>query len=119
MSYVDGYLIPVPNANKAQYKAMAELGAQVFIDHGASHVSENWGEDMMKGKSTDFFMAVKAGEDEAVVFSWIVWPDKATRDAGNKAAMEDPRFKEWEGVNVFDGKRLIYSGFENLVDVKG
>lgn len=119
MTYVDGYLIPVPHAKRAQYTAMAALGAKVFVDHGAVHVSENWGEDMLRGKTTDFFMAVNAGEDEAVVFSWVTWPDKTTRDAGNEAAMADPRFKEWEGVNVFDGKRMIYSGFENLVDMKG
>jgi uncharacterized protein YbaA (DUF1428 family) len=117
MTYVDGYLIPVKTANHEVYRTMAEAAAPIFIDHGALQVVETWGDDMMRGKSTDFFMAVKAGEDENVVFSWIVWPDKATRDAGNKAAMEDPRFADMQGEDVFDGKRLIFSGFQTMVDV--
>ena len=116
MTYVDGFLIPVPEAKKDDYRRMAEMAAPIFIEYGALHVSENWGDDLMKGKTTDFYMAVKAEEGENIVFSWITWPDKETRDRGNKAAMEDPRFKEWEGVEVFDGKRMIFSGFSNLVD---
>ena len=115
MTYVDGYLLPVSNANREAYRAMAEVGAAVFLDHGALEVVECWGDDMLRGHTTDFFMAVKAEEDENVVFSWIVWPDKATRDTGNQAAMGDDRFKEFEGSTIFDGKRMIYSGFQTLV----
>lgn len=118
MTYVDGFLIPVPEAKKDDYRRMAEMAAPIFIEYGALHVSENWGDDLMKGKTTDFYMAVKAEEGENIVFSWITWPDKETRDRGNRAAMEDPRFKEWEGVEVFDGKRMIFSGFSNFVDQK-
>lgn len=118
MTYVDGYLIPVPESKKEHYRKMAEVGVAVFIDHGALEVVENWGDDMMRGTSTDFFMAVKAEEGEGVVFSWVVWPSKEARDAGNKAAMKDARFEEWEGVNVFDGKRMIYSGFQTIASGK-
>ncbi len=118
MTYVDGFLIPVKEANKDSYRHMAEVGAKVFIDHGALEVVETWGDDMMRGKTTDFFMAVKAEEGEAIVFSWIIWPDKASRDAGNKAAMEDARFKEWENTDIVDGKRMIFSGFQTLVSAK-
>lgn len=118
MTYVDGFLIPVPEAKRADYLRMAEVGAAVFIDHGALEVVENWGDDVVRGTHTDFFMAVKAEEGEAVVFSWITWPDKAARDAGNKAAMEDKRFEEWVGTEVFDGKRMIFSGFQTIVSAK-
>ncbi len=118
MHYVDGFLIPVKESNKQAYLRMAEIGAKVFIDHGALEVAENWGDDLMRGKLTDFFMAVKAEEGENVVFSWIVWPDKAARDAGNAAAMEDERFKEFEHSDVFDGKRMIFSGFQSIVSAR-
>ncbi len=118
MPYVDGYLIPVKEVKKDAYRQMAEVGATVFIDHGALEVVETWGDDMLRGKTTDFFMAVKAEAGESIVFSWIIWPDKAARDAGNKAAMEDERFKEWEGAEIVDGKRMIFSGFQTLVSAK-
>lgn len=119
MSYIDGYLIPVRLADREAYREMAERAAPIFIDHGAIEVVETWGDDMMRGKTTDFFMAVKAEENEGVVFSWIRWPDKAVRDAGNKAAMEDSRFAEMQPAQaLFDGKRMVFSGFVPLVDVK-
>lgn len=118
MSYVDGYLIPVPESRREDYRRMAEIGAQVFIEHGALHVAETWGDDLMRGKTTDFYMAVKAEPGETVVFSWITWPDKAARNAGNAAAMADPRFAEFEGSDLIDGKRMIYSGFQTIVDVR-
>lgn len=118
MTYVDGYLIPVPETKREEYRAMAEVGADVFIDHGALEVVENWGDDMMRGKTTDFFMAVKAEDGEGVVFSWIAWPDKATRDKGNKAAMADERFKQFEDSLIFDGKRMVFSGFTTMIERK-
>ena len=118
MSYVDGFVIPVPEANKQAYNEMAAKAAPIFIEHGAIHVVENWGDDLAKGETTDFYMAVKAEEGETVVFSWITWPSKEARNAGNDAAMKDERFAEMMGNNVFNGKRMIYSGFENIVDVK-
>lgn len=117
MTYVDGFIIPVREANKDQYKEMATFAAPIFIEHGALHVVETWGEDLMRGKTTDFYMAVKAEEGENVVFSWIVWPSKEARDAGNAAIMEDQRFEEWMGKDVFDSKRMVFSGFSTLIDV--
>jgi uncharacterized protein YbaA (DUF1428 family) len=118
MTYVDGYLIPVSEANKQKYLELSELAAKIFIDHGAVHVVENWGDDVMRGTNTDFFMATKATGDENIVFSWISWPSKEARNEGNKAAMADPRFDGMMGTNIFDGKRMIYSGFQTIVDVK-
>ncbi len=118
MTYVDGYVIPVKNVNKEAYRAMAAMAAPVFIDHGAVHVMENWGDDVAHGTTTDFWMAVKAEEDESVVFSWITWPSKEARDAGNAAAMADKRFEDIGCLDVFDGKRLIFSGFQTIVEAK-
>jgi uncharacterized protein YbaA (DUF1428 family) len=118
MTYVDGYLIAVPEANMEAYRKMSELAAAVFIDHGAVHVVENWGDDVMRGTNTDFFMAVKAEAGENIVFSWISWPSKEARNEGNKAAMADKRFDAMMATDIFDGKRMIYSGFQTIVDVK-
>ncbi len=118
MSYIDGYLIPVPHDKRADYQEMAEFAAPLFIEHGAIEVVEGWGDDLARGHTTDYFMAVKAEEGENIVFSWIVWPDKAARDAGNAAVMADKRFEAMGDKNVFDGKRMIYSGFQTLVSLK-
>lgn len=116
MSYIDGFLIPVPADKREDYRKLAELAAPVFLEHGAIEVVECWGDDLIKGHTTDFYMAVKAEENEGVVFSWIKWPDKAARDAGNKAAMEDKRFEGMNALEVFDGKRMIFSGFVPIVE---
>ncbi len=119
MTYVDGFVIPVPSANKQAYLEMAENAATVFLRCGAIHIAENWGDDVAHGQNTDFFRAVAAEEGETVVFSWITWPSKEARDSGNAAAMADPFFSDMAGNSVFDGKRMIYSGFQTIVDVKG
>jgi uncharacterized protein YbaA (DUF1428 family) len=116
MSYVDGYVIAVPTANKEAYKKLAEDASVVFKDHGAISVVENWGNDVPEGKTTSFPMAVKCKEDETVVFSWITWPSKEVRDAGMKKAMEDPRLNCDPSSMPFDGKRMIFGGFETIVD---
>ena len=116
MTYVDGFVIPVPEANKHAYMEMAAKAAPIFIEHGALHVVENWGDDVAKGETTDFYMAVKAEAGETVVFSWITWPSKEARNAGNDAAMKDARFAEMMGNNVFDAKRMIYGGFELMLE---
>jgi uncharacterized protein YbaA (DUF1428 family) len=117
MTYVDGYVIPVKEASKQAYRDIAARAAPIFIEHGAIHVVENWGDDVTHGKLTDFFMAVKAEAGETIVFSWITWPSKEARDKGNKAAMADERFNEMTCNEIFDSKRMIYSGFETIVDV--
>ncbi|MBM7113886.1 DUF1428 domain-containing protein [Archangium primigenium] len=114
MSYIDGFVVPVPAANKEAYRKVALMGQTLFKEFGAVRVVECWGDDVPDGKVTDFKGAVKAEAGEVVVFSWIEWPSKAVRDAGQKKMMEDPRMQEL--MMPFDGKRMIYGGFETLVD---
>lgn len=117
MSYVDGYVLAVANANKAAYQKLAEEMAPVFKKHGATSVVECWGDDVPDGKVTSLPMAVKCAEDETVVFSWIVWPDKEARDSGNKKVMEEVEASGMtEQDNPFDGQRMIFGGFDVMVD---
>ncbi len=118
MAYVDGYVLAVPRAKKAAYIKLAEESAAVFKDHGALSVFENWADDVPEGTLTSFPMAVKCADEEDVVFSWIVWPSKEARACGNKAAMEDARMQSWD-INLmpFDGKRMIFGGFETIVQL--
>jgi uncharacterized protein YbaA (DUF1428 family) len=112
--YVDGSLIPVPNARRDEYRAFAELCAGVFLEHGATKLMDAWGDDVPDGKITDFRRAVQAESDETVVFSWIEWPSKEVRDAAWPKVMADPRM---QGVDVpFDGKRMIFGGFRPILD---
>lgn len=115
MTYVDGYLLAVKTAMKDDYLKMAKDVAPIFKDHGAIKVVETWGDDVPDGKVTSFPMAVKKQDDETVVFSWILWPSKEVRNKGLKTAMEDPRMKEPE-VMPFDGKRMIFGGFEMILE---
>jgi uncharacterized protein YbaA (DUF1428 family) len=115
MSYVDGFVVPVPNANREAYRALAEKAGAIFKEHGALKMVECWGDDVPEGKVTSFPMAVKRKPDETVVFSWIVWLSKAARDAGMAAAMADPRMSPND--MPFDGQRMIFGGFEVIVDL--
>jgi uncharacterized protein YbaA (DUF1428 family) len=121
MSYIDGFLMAVPTANKAKFVEHAKLGDSVFIDFGATRVVECWGDDVPDGKVTDFRKSVQATEDESVVFSWIEWPDKATRDAAMKKMMSedfnDERLDPAKNPMPFDGARLIYGGFTPIVEL--
>ena len=94
MSYIDGFLVPVPQGKREAYLAMARKTAPLFKEFGALRVVEAWGEDVPHGKQTDFHMSVKSAEDENIVFSWIEWPDKATRDAGMAKFMANPRMND-------------------------
>jgi uncharacterized protein YbaA (DUF1428 family) len=115
MSYVDGFVVPVPTAKKDDYRRIAETAASVFKAHGALSVVECWGDDVPDGKVTSFPMSVKRKDDETVVFSWITWPSKAARDEGMKKSMEDPRMQKDMSLMPFDGQRMIFGGFQVLV----
>ena len=116
MTYVDGFVAAVPTVNREAYKEHAEAAAVVFKEHGALKVVECWEDDVPEGKLTSFPMAVKRKADEAVVFSWILWPSRNVRDEGMKKVMADPRLQPDKNPMPFDGKRLIYGGFEMLVE---
>lgn len=115
MSYVDGFIAAVPTANREKFKKHAESAAVIFKENGALSVVECWGDDVPDGKVTSFSMAVKLKDDETVVFSWIVWPDKATRDAGMNKLMSDPRMQPDVNPMPFDGQRMVFGGFNVIV----
>ena len=114
MSYIEGFAAAVPTANKETYIEQAREGAEYFKNLGATRVVECWGDDVPKGEVTDFYKAVQAKDDESVIFSWIEYPDKATRDAANQKMSEDPEAQNME--MPFDGKRMFWGGFEPVVD---
>jgi uncharacterized protein YbaA (DUF1428 family) len=118
MSYIDGFVIAVPTSNKQKFIDHANDMDAVFIALGATRILECWGDDVPNGKLTDFRKAVQANDDETVVFSWIEWPDKATRDAAMSTIMKDPRFDPANNPMPFDGKRMIYGGFAPIVTIE-
>ena len=112
MAYVDGYVAAVPAASKQDYIKHAREAAELLREWGATRIVENWGDDVPAGQQTDFMRAVQARPDEIIVFSWVEYPDKATRDAAGQNMMTDPRMQAM--TMPFDGARLIYGGFETL-----
>lgn len=115
MTYVDGFVLAVPTANREAYRQQALAAVAVFKDYGALSVVECWGDDVPEGKLTSFSMAVQRKEDETVVFSWVTWPSREVRDEGMKKFMADPRMQPDKNPMPFDGKRMIYGGFEVIV----
>lgn len=115
MNYVDGFVAAVPVANKEAYLAHAAEVDGIMKELGALRVVECWGDDVPEGKHTSFTMAVKREDHEAVVFSWVEWPSKDVRDAAWKKMMDDPRMQN--APMPFDGKRLIYGGFQAVLDI--
>ena len=118
MNYVDGFVVAVPAAKKDAYLEQATKAAQVFKDCGALEIVECWGDDVPDGKVTSFPMAVKRKDDEVVVFSWVTWPSKAVRDEGMKRFMEDQRMKDGMKDMPFDGQRMIYGGFQAILETR-
>jgi uncharacterized protein YbaA (DUF1428 family) len=114
--YADGYVVPVPNGKKEAYRKVAAEAADVFKEYGATRVVEAWGDDVPDGKVTDFKRAVQATADESVVFSFVEWPDKATRDEGWKKVMQDPRMQPGANEMPFDAKRMFWGGFSPILD---
>jgi len=117
MHYIDGFVAAVPDAQRETYIRYAAEMATLIKAHGALRVVECWGDDVPEGKLTSFPMAVKREPGESVVFAWIVWPDKATRDASHLKMEADPRVQHATKSMPFDGKRMIYGGFQTVVDV--
>jgi len=117
MKYVEGFVVAVPAANKEAYIQHARQAAPLFKEFGVSRMVECWGDDVPDGKVTDFRGAVKAKDDEVVVFSWFEYPSKEARDAANQKMMSDPRMKAMGESMPFDGKRMIFGGFVPVVDV--
>ena len=116
MTYVDGFVAAVPTANKDKYIEHATKAAIVFKDHGATRVTECWGDDVPDGEVTSFPMAVKCQEDETVVFSWVEWPSKDVRDAGMEKVYVDHRMQPKQNPMPLDGKRLIYGGYQMILE---
>ena len=123
MTYIDGFVIACPKANRQAFIDHAKVTDAMFIEMGALRIVECWGDDVPEGKTTDFRRAVKAEAGEDVLFSWIEWPDKATRDAAFAKMMDpanpDPRMDPEKNPVPFDGKRMIFGGFTPVVEVKG
>lgn len=115
--YADGFLTPVSPDKRQAYVDMAETAAAVFREYGALRSVECWSDDVPDGTLTDFRRAVQATDGEAVVFSFLEWPDKATRDEGWKKVMEDPRMQMDPATMPFDGKRMFWGGFTPVVQL--
>lgn len=119
MTYVEGFVTPVPAASREAYLQHARDAAAMIKDYGVTRFVETWGEDVPDGKVTDFRRAVQANPDEVIAFSWFEYPDKATRDAAGARMMADPRMEAMTANMPFDGKRMIYGGFASLLDEGG
>lgn len=119
MPYVDGFIVPVPKANLEAYREMAAMAASVWREHGALRIRECVADDVKPGQWTSFPQSVQLKDDETVVFSWIEYESRAVRDAVNEKVMADPRLKDMmdPATMPFDGKRMIYGGFETIVEL--
>ena len=118
MSYVDGFIVPVPTAKMAAYKRMAQKAAKVWREHGALEFREAIADDVKVGKWTSFPQSVKLERGETVVFSWIVFKSRAHRDRVNAKVMKDKRMAAMMDKDAmpFDMKRMVYGGFKVVVD---
>ncbi|MGS2719609.1 DUF1428 domain-containing protein [Paraglaciecola aestuariivivens] len=116
MDYIDGFVAAVPNKNKQAYLEHAKLAAECFKEYGAKKLVECWGDDVPEGSVTSFPKAVLCEADETIVFSWVVWPSKEVRNAGMEKLMQDERMHPDNNPMPFDGKRLIYGGFQMILE---
>ncbi len=114
MSWITGFLIPVKTADKDRYLESARKSWPLFQKYGCLEQVETWGEDIPEGETTSFPRAVKLEPGEAVVFSWLRWPDRATADKCFAEMMDDPDF---DGMDMpFDGKRMMWAGFDPIFE---
>jgi uncharacterized protein YbaA (DUF1428 family) len=116
MTYFEGFIVPVPEANKEAYRKHASDAAPLFEEFGVKRLVESWGDNIADGKVTDFKKAVDAQEGENAVFSWFEYPDRAARDAATAKMMSDPRMADMGASMPFDGKRMIMGGFDAIVE---
>ena len=116
MSYIDGFVAAVPKANREAYRQHCANSAVLFKEYGALSVVECWGDDVPPGKVTSFPMAVQCKDDEVVVFSWVTWPSKDARNAAWAKMTQDPRMSPEANPMPFDGKRVIFGGFEPIFE---
>lgn len=117
MSYIDGVVAAVPRANRERFVEHARGVGAIFKEYGALKITDCWGDDVPEGKLTSFPMAVKCEPDETVVFSWILWPSREVRDQSWEKIMADPRMQPGANPMPFDGKRMIFGGFEVVLDL--
>jgi uncharacterized protein YbaA (DUF1428 family) len=115
MTYVDGFIAAVPTDRKEDFLRHCHIAAEVFKENGALQIVECWGDDVPEGTLTSFPRAVQKKDDETVVFSWITWPSREVRNEAMKKAMSDPRMNDEKNPMPFDGKRMIYGGFEIIL----
>ena len=116
MTYVEGFIVPVPRAKRDEYRRHAEDAFAIFEEFGVRRHVEAWESDVPDGKVTDFRKSVQAKEDEAVVFSWFEHESREARDAFNAKMMSDPRMEQMGASMPFDGKRMIYAGFASMLE---
>lgn len=116
MTYIDGVICPVPTASKDKYINFARSVAPVFREHGALSVVDGWGDQVPDGEVTSLPLAVQLKADETVVFSWVLWPSKEVRDAAWEKVMDDPRMSAEHNPLPYDGRRMIFGGFEAIVE---
>lgn len=114
MTYISGFVTPVPDENKEAYIASARRSWPLFREYGALQHVEGWGDNVPDGEVTDFRRAVALKEGETVVFAWLVWPDKETADRCEASMESDERWRELMEM-PFDGRRMIFGGFEAIV----
>jgi uncharacterized protein YbaA (DUF1428 family) len=117
MAYIEGFILAVPEKNKEAYRQLATTMAPYFKECGVTRMVENWGDELPAGKVTDFRRAVKAQADEAVLFSWMEYPNREVRDAAVKKYMSDPKMKEMGASMPFDGQRMVFGGFKPISEV--
>ena len=117
--YVDGFVVPVPRANLEAYRRRSDRCAEVWLEYGALQSRECRGDDVKPGTLTSFPQSVQLKDDEVVVFSWIVYRNREERDRINEKVMADPRLKDMmDPAHLpFDGKRMVWGGFETIVEV--
>lgn len=115
--YVDGFVLAVPKQNLEKYKAMAEKAGAIWKEHGAIDYVECVADDVPNGELTSFPRAVLAKDGEIVVFSWATYKDRQTRDEVMKKVMSDPRMRDEDYKDVFDGKRMFWGGFTPIVEL--